>query len=485
MKPDGPGPGRWLPYCLILGLYFTLRGYHSLDGDQAYRLPLLLHRLDPTLYASDPFVRAFDAFNPHRGSLLVLEQMQRWLGLPCGLACLFVATFLATCRGFDRLARAARAGTIDSPWAGPVTIVLVLAAKAGNIGTNHLFEAMVLDRLMALAFGWLALAAVVADPRHGWHRAALWIGAATVIHPSLGMQLGLLVACSYVVWALPGLSAEVRWTHALPATLAVIIAWLPGLALNLNSGASLLEGLPPSDFWTLAVELQGPQHMLPHLWRIPQWLAWASYFVLAAPALRYWSPGRLRLVVMLAVTLAGLGVSWLAIELLHEPRVTVFQPFRMATVARGLALVLVAGRLVELWRRGDWLARARCSLIAVGLAGDWTLAVVTVIETAATLVEALRASRRLVVAAWAVTSVCGLAFLARHDTQSGHRQLGIALGAGLAVSLVLQARPRLACACRLPLHWMMPLAWGVPASLWWQTSFPPIIPCRRARCAAR
>ena len=46
---------RWLGYCLILGLYLTLRGYHSLDGDQAYRLPLLLHRLDPTTYAERSF----------------------------------------------------------------------------------------------------------------------------------------------------------------------------------------------------------------------------------------------------------------------------------------------------------------------------------------------------------------------------------------------------------------------------------------------
>ena len=40
-------------------------------------------------------------------------------------------------------------------------------ARAGNIGTNHLFEAMVLDRLMALSLGWLALAAVVEPARAG------------------------------------------------------------------------------------------------------------------------------------------------------------------------------------------------------------------------------------------------------------------------------------------------------------------------------
>ena len=40
-----------------LGQYLTLRGYHSRDGDQAYRLPLLLARQAPALYPHDPTLR--------------------------------------------------------------------------------------------------------------------------------------------------------------------------------------------------------------------------------------------------------------------------------------------------------------------------------------------------------------------------------------------------------------------------------------------
>ena len=148
-------PARWLGYCLILGLYFTLRGYHSLDGDQAYRLPLLLHRLDPAIYAADPFVRAFDTFNPHRGSLMVLGWVTGLLGLAAGLLGVFIVLFLATCQGIDRLARQNWTGSGSAAQVGWVAITLVLMARAGNIGTNHLFEAMVLDRLMALcSVGW-------------------------------------------------------------------------------------------------------------------------------------------------------------------------------------------------------------------------------------------------------------------------------------------------------------------------------------------
>ena len=142
---------------IILGLYLSLRGYHSFDSDQAYRLPLLLHRQDPTLFAADPFVRAFDVFNPHRGTLLVLDLVTRPLGLCGGAPARFRSDLcwdVPWCRSADAgsLARSGSSG-------GMAAVGLILAAKAGNIGTNHLFEAMVLDRLMAFAIGWLALAA--------------------------------------------------------------------------------------------------------------------------------------------------------------------------------------------------------------------------------------------------------------------------------------------------------------------------------------
>ncbi len=156
------GLRSWLPAILLLGVYLTVRGYHCYDGDQAYRLPLLLHRQDPGLYANDSFVRALDGFNPHRGSLALLDAVSRPFGLPAGLFLIFCMTFLATCWGVRRMA--GRAWLDLGPAVGWVAIGLILSAKAGNIGTNHLFEAMVLDRLVAMAIGWVAIAQTVTDP---------------------------------------------------------------------------------------------------------------------------------------------------------------------------------------------------------------------------------------------------------------------------------------------------------------------------------
>ena len=286
-RPPGPQGGhglpRWLVYLVILGFYLSLRGYHSFDGDLSYRLPLLLHQQDRSVYADDPFVQAFDAFNPHRGSLLALDVVTRPLGLAAGLFLVFVLTFGATCLGFDRLARAV--WPEGGRQVGLAAVGLLLAAKAGNIGTNHLFEAMVLDRLMAFALGWLAIAELIVRPGRGQWRAMAAVAAATVIHPSVGLQLALVLAASWVVWSLLGRRMEVRPASAVRGIVGLILAVLPGLAVNVAPGSSLQGTMPADVFWLLSVELQSPQHMLPHLWRMPQWLAWCCYLILGALAL--------------------------------------------------------------------------------------------------------------------------------------------------------------------------------------------------------
>jgi len=484
----------WLIYVTILGLYLSLRGYHSFDGDQAYRLPLLLHRQDPAVFAGDPFVRAFDAFNPHRGSLMVLDLVTRPLGLSAGLFLVFLLTFGATCFGASELARAI--WPLAGSKVGPIAAGLLLVAKAGNIGTNHLFESMVLDRLMAFALGWIALAGLIAHPGGGRWRAMASIAAATLIHPSVGLQLALVLGASWIVWGLFGGWMEVNARTAAWGIGGLALAVLPGLAINLAPGSSLQGNMPADVFWLLSVELQSPQHMLPHLWRMPQWLSWGCYFLLAGLALvgqrgwrevgprggshgpmtsLPWPPARLRLIAVLAIILVGLGVAWYAIEVRHHVRVTVFQPFRMATLARGIALVFVAGRLLALWRPGDWLGRLRATLIAVAFVGDWLLVVVTLAEAAVSVAQLIRA-RIPWFATWqAIDSLVlcamlalGLNFLGHHDTAYGHIPLVVSIAVGLLLGLAGHSRTRVCTTgsrevlTRARLKAVLACAWVVP-----------------------
>src|SRR5260370_38679014 len=107
-----PGSGliasyrRPLAFLLLFGLFLTFRGYRSREGDQAYRLPILLHQQDQSRFAADPFVRAFDQFNPHRGYLALLDRGSGLVGLSAALFLLFGTTFFLTGHALDRLARA-------------------------------------------------------------------------------------------------------------------------------------------------------------------------------------------------------------------------------------------------------------------------------------------------------------------------------------------------------------------------------------------
>jgi hypothetical protein len=340
-----PALPRWAAFLLIFGLYLTLRGYHSFDGDQAYRLPLLLHLQDPSLYADDPFVRAFDAFNPHRGYLTLLDWASRPLGLAAALLGLFGLTLAATSFGVDRLAHAVwpeLGGKV-----GLVAVGLVLAAKAGNIGTNHLFEATLLDRLVGFGLGWLALASLIGDPKRGAWIGAVCLGLASLIHPSVGLQLALTLAATWGVWWICPTIFGVDRTRSALAIGALGLALAPSLIWNAGQTGNLFKGLPPEDFRVLAVMVQGPQHMLPSTWRLSQWLAWGCYPVLAllalgrigfVPSREPWLTARIRLASLMVVNLASLGLAYLAVEVVGDLKVTIFQPFRMATLARGLAL---------------------------------------------------------------------------------------------------------------------------------------------------
>ena len=397
MSDGSPRPGLapgWIAYALLFGLSLTLQGYRTLDGDQAYRLPLLLHRQDPSVFADDPFVRAFDAFNPHRGYLALLDLPSRLVGLPASLFLLYAATFAVTCVGLRALSRAA--WPASGEWIGVLAVALVLLADAGNIGTNHLFEPMLLDRLIGFGLGWVALSGFVRG-RGGIGGAAL-IGLAGLVHPSVGIQLGMLLGAGWLLCLIRPGTLGVGRRVAIAGIGALAVALLPTVLIQAPQKSALFDGLDPETFRLLSFHVQGPQHMLPGLWRGLQWLSWFGYVALAGLTLfangRPISIERLRLSALLGLLLLGLSASWMAVEVLEDPRATVFQPFRMATIARGLCLVLVAERVRSHWQAGGLVGTLRACLLVAGLGSDGSMVVAVLAELACSLGDRLALGMR-------------------------------------------------------------------------------------------
>ena len=59
-------------------------------------------------------------------------------------------------------------------------------------------------------------------------------------------------------------------------------------------------------------------------------------------------------------------------------------------MARGLALAVLSGRVIALWRRGRPLDRSRATLLVVGLTGDWALVVATAFDASLAAMEVAR-----------------------------------------------------------------------------------------------
>jgi hypothetical protein len=171
---------------------------------------------------------------------------------------------------------------------------------------------------------------------------------------------------------------------------------------------------------------------------------------------------------MIGVVLFWLACSWAAVEVVRHVGATVFQPFRMATFARGLALVCVAGYVVALWDRGGWMPRLRAALIPLGLTGDWLFVVVVGVEAATVFAEAIGRQVRiesLGPIAFAGAMAYGGLFLARHDTERGGRSLLALIVASLIVAWIGRRTPGLAFTWTpRRWRWAMGLAWATPVA---------------------
>ena len=168
--------------------------------------------------------------------------------------------------------------------------------------------------------------------------------------------------------------------------------------------------------------------------------------------------------ILIAVNLAFLLLAYLGIEVVQNLRLTVFQPFRMATLARGLCLILLAGHCQRLWSRRNTLDPLRVLWIVTGLLNDWSLVIVTLSEAGFVIADRCeratlaRWTRNLTLLAFAG----GLVFLGKHDTESGHLPLiAVSLG-GLLFTRLRSIRPIVITPGRrlrwLAACWLIPVA---------------------------
>jgi hypothetical protein len=164
-----------LPFILLATL--NSAGYRYGASDQAFYIPAVLLRLDPTLYPRDRAV--LDAQAPLQWADEIVAGVSRatGLGVPELCAALYVVTLILLASAAWLLGRS----LYRSPWtAAGLLAALTLRHAVPDSGTNTL-EGYFHPRQLAFAFGALAAAAFV---RRRPLPAVLLLAAAAMLHPT-------------------------------------------------------------------------------------------------------------------------------------------------------------------------------------------------------------------------------------------------------------------------------------------------------------
>ncbi len=363
-----------------VGAVVTLGGYQSRVVDQCYRLPIVARMNDQALYAADPFVRAFDSFNPHWGYGHLLNSLSAVTGLSAALFGLYAATLALSVASLWRIRRALAPAA--PPWADWLVVAGFVLCRAGNIGTNHLWEDHLLDRQIGFALLWFALAEWLGGERRRSWSIPVAVGLTAIVHPGLGVLVAALWAGVFIAGLAIG---ETHKRDTMRFLVILALAMIPWAVAYLPQSKTLAEGIDPALFWSLATELQGPQHMRPVHWRESQW--WAAFAILAAGlgglALNRREFDRaavIRASLWAVPIVIGLALTTVLVEIAHSLPVAMAQPFRLATPLRGLCLILLIPHLTALIRSGGVAGAARAGALILCLRGDRAFVAAVAVE---------------------------------------------------------------------------------------------------------
>lgn len=375
------------PWAVLLGtllLFFLRFGYDHGASDQDEIIPVLLHRLDPSLFAADWYVQTqAGGFTVRTYFLALLEGAARVVPVWSAVLVLHVASWLLVAAALFALTAHLTRDRIAA--SGAVLLALVLTPR-WTLGGNDLVHTMLVPS--ALAWG-LALSAVYLFLRERHRPAALLLGLACWFQLLVGLQIAGLVGLVWLVELLADRPGRLSWRAWLLFVLLFVAAAAPALvpvALAQLGGPSPGGEAAPSLFYILA-EFRIPHHYLASAFPTA---SFARFGLLAAMALLLlaWPSMRHRLVHLrfVLICLAAIGVlcscALFFTEGLRSLFVAQLQLFKLTVFAKVLFVALVANAVAALlprtlYARLSTLLGSRALLVAVCLLWVAALAAAT------------------------------------------------------------------------------------------------------------
>ncbi|MEZ4701612.1 MAG: DUF6798 domain-containing protein [Rhodothermales bacterium] len=316
-------------------------GYGASDQDEF--IPLLLHKLDPTLFRQDWFVQTqLDAFSVRTYFSWLLHALSLVMPVPLAVFAVYAASWIGIACGIYRLALA----LTGVPLAAALSIALVLLATPfWTLGGNDLAHSMLVPSMTSWAIGLIGLGWFV-EGRHA--RAAGWMGVATWMQALVGLQLALLGGL--ILLSLARRPGGVRRTGVFG--MAYLLAAAPALG-PLFYQQFTGDAATGVDLFYIMARFRNPHHYLFHSFSERSFV---RFGLLASAGLAGWivlrrtlDPDRWHLIVRaLVIMLIVCGLAYVATEQLNALTVAKLQLFKLTVVAKLLFCVGIAGAGVHL-----------------------------------------------------------------------------------------------------------------------------------------
>ena len=381
------------PLFVLLGtflLFFWRFGYAYAARDQDEFLPYLLHRLDPSLFASDWFVQTQTAFNVRTYFVLALQPLAEIFPLWQVMTTVYAAAWLAIVHGLYRLAFTF---TPDPLAASLATVLTLVVTWMWTLGGNDLAYDILAPELVAWA---LVLPALRFFLERRWLLAGALLGAASLMQPLAGLlTAGVLTGVLLFDLFQPLQRAQTLQAllHFVGTFVLCAAPMLIPLALQQFAEAESAAETP-SAFYLLAV-FRAPHHYLPTTF---PWADYAQFSVLLAAGLfalrQMQGTERFRharfiyhFLIVVAVACGGAFVFTTIWPVLF---ITQFQAFKLTVLAKALLVIALSAwivlalpaalreRLANMlgWRRSGlalvlvlWIATLGAGLANVGRPG--------------------------------------------------------------------------------------------------------------------
>jgi len=346
---------NWYKYLLAaIACYSALVwriGYHFGDGDQEEVLGQILYAQGNTGLSTDFLIASSGGEWSVRTAFVELMSLFSESLLPLAF---FISHLLVYLAMFVLIIRIGDS-FLSSNWNFFLPLVVVFAFYAHSPGANDLYSAHFISESLGLLFAVLALYIVVSK-RYAWLPLILIV--CTLFHPLVGIQALVLVIAYWMF----------SDSHSLRSRSSVLALVNSVIGVGVLTGLFMLKsgGEGVHSYFDLMFRFRNPHHYLPSQFPLMDMVLMVAMFLLTA-----WMFKRHKgIVAWLGVTLVGMVIYWLGVEVFEAELIAKTQWFKSSIWIRlwfGIALVSFMNKIrVELLDRWTTLSLIVVTLLACG-----------------------------------------------------------------------------------------------------------------------